>query len=143
MERTRSLLLASTTLPSTFLSSLFLPLSLPLLSNHIPLTWESFPRHLQSAPSSLHRTLPPPQSIPGHNNTRTMDHDDVNSSDIEYEPTANEFAGAGAQSVELMLERAVENRLESKKAAKQLQFVQNSKKTMYINYLWYVLCELC
>ncbi|KAG9228955.1 hypothetical protein BJ875DRAFT_476184 [Amylocarpus encephaloides] len=66
-----------------------------------------------------------------------MDHDDVNSSDIEYEPTANEFAGAGAQSVDLMLGRAVENRLESKKAAKQLQFVQNSKKTMYINYLWY------
>jgi hypothetical protein len=44
----------------------------------------------------------------------------VNSSDIEYKPTANEFAGAGAQSVELMLERAIENRLESKKATKQL-----------------------
>jgi hypothetical protein len=47
-----------------------------------------------------------------------MDHDNVNSSDIEYELTINEFAGAGAQSVELMLKRVIENRLESKKAAK-------------------------
>ena len=67
-----------------------------------------------------------------------MDQDEINSSDIEPEAVINEFANAGAQSLELMLEHAVEDRLESKKRSKQLQFVRGSKKTQYINHLWYV-----
>jgi hypothetical protein len=67
-----------------------------------------------------------------------MDQDDFNSSDIEYESTTNAFAFAGAQSMEQMLQHAVEDRLESKKRSKQLMFVRGSKKTQYINHLWYV-----
>jgi hypothetical protein len=67
-----------------------------------------------------------------------MDQDEVNSSDIEPELVINEFAHAGAQSLKRMLQHAVEDRLESKKRSKQLQFVHGSKKTQYINHLWYV-----
>jgi hypothetical protein len=68
-----------------------------------------------------------------------MDPDEINSSDIEFEPPPfDEFAYAGAESTELMLERAVELRLTSKKRFKQLKFVHGSKKTQYINHMWYV-----
>ena len=70
--------------------------------------------------------------------TDDMDQDDFNSSDIEYESTTNAFAYAGAVSMAEMLQHAVEDRLESKKRAKQLTFVRGSKKTQYINHLWYV-----
>jgi hypothetical protein len=68
-----------------------------------------------------------------------MDHpDDFNLSDIEYESLTNEFAYAGARSMAEMLQHTVEGRLESKKRSKQLTFVCGSKKTQYINHLWYV-----
>ncbi|KAK9234527.1 hypothetical protein V1525DRAFT_412862 [Lipomyces kononenkoae] len=63
--------------------------------------------------------------------------DDFNSSDIEYGPATKVFAYAGAQSVEQMLQHAVEDRLESKQRAKQLTYVHGSKWTQYINHLWY------
>lgn len=67
-----------------------------------------------------------------------MDQDEFNSSDIEFEPAPNEFDYAGARSIEDMLAHAVVDRLESKKASKQLLFVKCSKKTTYSNHLWYV-----
>ncbi|KAK9242478.1 hypothetical protein V1506DRAFT_78562 [Lipomyces tetrasporus] len=75
--------------------------------------------------------------IDGIMNSDGMDQDDFNSTDIEYEPATDAFAYAGAQSVEQMLQHAVEDRLESKKRSKQLTFVHGSKMTQYINRLWY------
>ncbi|KAH7412525.1 hypothetical protein BKA64DRAFT_770267 [Cadophora sp. MPI-SDFR-AT-0126] len=66
-----------------------------------------------------------------------MDDDDINSSDIEVELPVDPFASAGTRSIQEMLEFSVVDRLESKKRSKQLRFSHGSKKTQYINHLWY------
>jgi len=83
--------------------------------------------------------------------------DDLNSSDVEVEEAVKPFASAGAQSIADLLDvsalkfsdsevgpsaksrqRAVEDRLESKKRSKQLGFTYGCRKTQYLNHLWYV-----
>lgn len=67
--------------------------------------------------------------------------EDVNSSDFEFEETpatnSNLFAQAGKASIEAIINNAVQDRYNSKKISKQLTFVKGSKKTQYINNLWY------
>jgi hypothetical protein len=63
--------------------------------------------------------------------------DDYDSSDLEFETPANPFASAGLKSIEEIVKHAAEDRLSSKRATKQLVFVEASKKTEYLTYLWY------
>jgi hypothetical protein len=64
--------------------------------------------------------------------------DDLNSSDIEFEPPPpNPFLNAGKDSILAMREYAIEDRVESKKQAKQLGFVKGTGRTQYLHALWY------
>lgn len=63
--------------------------------------------------------------------------DDYDSDDLEFETPQNPFAGAGLESIEAIINNAAEDRRSSKKATKELAFVEASKKTEYLSYLWY------
>jgi hypothetical protein len=64
--------------------------------------------------------------------------DDLNSSDVEFDPPPpNPFHAAGAASVMKMLDHALTDRIASKKKSKQLTFVKGSPSTQYIHVLWW------
>lgn len=66
-----------------------------------------------------------------------MDDDDYDSDELEFEIPQNPFASAGLESIEAIVNNAAEDRRSSKKMTKQLTFVEASKKTEYLSYLWY------
>ncbi|KFY59512.1 hypothetical protein V496_05667, partial [Pseudogymnoascus sp. VKM F-4515 (FW-2607)] len=68
--------------------------------------------------------------------SRSMD-DEYDSSDLEFEPPPNPFESAGLESIEAIINNAAEDRVTSKKITKELIFVEASKKTEYLTYLWY------
>lgn len=63
--------------------------------------------------------------------------DDYDSSDLEFETPANPFASTGLESIEAIVNHAAQDRRTSKKTTKELAFVEASKKTEYLTYLWY------
>lgn len=63
--------------------------------------------------------------------------EDYDSSDLEFNPPQNPFASAGLESIENIINHAAEDRVSSKKTTKELIFVEASKKTEYLTYLWY------
>lgn len=63
--------------------------------------------------------------------------EEYDSSDLEFEPPQNPFASAGLESIEAIINNAAEDRVNSKKTTKELAFVEASKKTEYLSYLWY------
>jgi hypothetical protein len=63
---------------------------------------------------------------------------DFHSSDVEFDPAPrNPFNEAGRASIVKMLDHALEDRLASKKKAKQLGFVKGTPSTQYIHALWW------
>ena len=62
-------------------------------------------------------------------------HDD--SSDIEYTRPVYSFQRAGQDSIKAMMSTAVQDRMSSKRSAKELSYVRGSRKTQYQNHLWY------
>lgn len=63
--------------------------------------------------------------------------DDLNSSDIEFEEAApGRFAHAGQQGIEQFINNAMSDRIESKKASKQLQLGFNAPGSDYLVSLW-------
>jgi hypothetical protein len=64
------------------------------------------------------------------------DGDDFNSSDIEFEERLNPFFAAGLDSVQAIMDHALEDRIESKKFSKTLTHAEGSRKTEYMTALW-------
>ena len=64
---------------------------------------------------------------------------DLNSSDIEFEEPArrNLWEAAGKESIESMLSRASEERIDSKKRVETLQFGKGAPKSQYKATVWW------
>ncbi|KAL2075417.1 hypothetical protein VTL71DRAFT_360 [Oculimacula yallundae] len=62
--------------------------------------------------------------------------DELNSSDMEFEERPNPFFAAGVESIEAIIEHALEDRMLSKKVSKTLTHAEGSPKTEYITALW-------
>lgn len=68
----------------------------------------------------------------------SMEQDRLDSSDWEFDAgPANPFAQAGKASIEAIIQNATRDRFTSKKTSKQLVYVKGSRKTQYVNNLWY------
>ncbi|KAK0125600.1 hypothetical protein ONS96_009435 [Cadophora gregata f. sp. sojae] len=62
--------------------------------------------------------------------------EDFNSSDMEFEERPNPFWAAGLESIEAIMDQALEDRVSSKKMSKTLTHAEGSPKTEYITALW-------
>ena len=66
-----------------------------------------------------------------------MSQNDIDSSDQDFDAPPNSFAKAGQASIKSMIEHAKEDRLSSKRAAKELSDVRGSISTQYNKALWF------